>query len=211
MNRLTICPPQSAPNRDPSRGAQFIRRHNALLCVDWGPTWTPIERQTPRRITIRSRRHEAVMVNLSTNGEVDSSILSGSTSLSTQKPCKIRINRRWRLIVVFSHFSYFSRNRAGKAVSADTKLAQPFVLCPRARPRRPWGGPIGAEVPHAGRGSIVGRRPSHRRRQLQYRQKALASCIWRGVRHSASNRRDDATTIHRHCARQVATFSRFAL
>jgi hypothetical protein len=85
-------------------------------------------------------------------------------SLSTQRPCKISINRRWRLIVAFSHFSYFSRNRAGKAVSADTKLAQPFVLCPRARrlsgarrelaspnrrkrPLAALGRPIGAEMP----------------------------------------------------------------
>jgi hypothetical protein len=34
-------------------GAQLISRYNATLCVNWGPTWTPIERQTPRRITVR--------------------------------------------------------------------------------------------------------------------------------------------------------------
>ncbi len=40
------------PNRLPTvslPGRQLIRRHNALLCVDRGPTRTPIERQTPRR------------------------------------------------------------------------------------------------------------------------------------------------------------------
>src|ERR1700716_479284 len=29
-----------------------------LLCVDWGPTWTPIKRQTPRRITVQAPRPE---------------------------------------------------------------------------------------------------------------------------------------------------------
>src|SRR3981189_1479128 len=41
----------------------------------------------------------------------------------------------------------------------------------------------------------------------RYRQNALASCIWRGVRHSTSNRRGDATTMQIHFAREVATFS----
>ena len=29
------------------------RRYNALLRADWGQAWTPIERQTPRRIAIK--------------------------------------------------------------------------------------------------------------------------------------------------------------
>jgi hypothetical protein len=45
----------------------------------------------------------------------------------------------------------------------------------------------------------------------RYLQKALASCIWRGVRHSASNKRGDATTTQMHFARDVATFRRLAL
>ena len=36
--------------------------------------------------------------------------------------------------------------------------------------------------------------------------KRVASCIWRGVRHSGSNKRGDATIIHMHFAREVATF-----
>jgi uncharacterized protein (DUF1810 family) len=35
----------------PRRNTQLIHRYNALLFVDWGPTWTPIEGQPPRRIT----------------------------------------------------------------------------------------------------------------------------------------------------------------
>jgi hypothetical protein len=45
----------------------------------------------------------------------------------------------------------------------------------------------------------------------RYLQKAFASCISRGVRHSASNMRGDATTTQMHLARDVATFKRFAL
>jgi hypothetical protein len=45
----------------------------------------------------------------------------------------------------------------------------------------------------------------------KYLQNAFASCIWRGVRHSGSNKRGDATTTHMHFAREVATFRRFAL
>jgi hypothetical protein len=42
----------------------------------------------------------------------------------------------------------------------------------------------------------------------RYLQNALASRIRRGVRHSASNTRGDATTTQMHCAREVATFRR---
>jgi hypothetical protein len=45
----------------------------------------------------------------------------------------------------------------------------------------------------------------------RYRQKAFASCICRGVRHSASKRAGDPTTMQMHFAREVATFSRFEL
>jgi len=39
------------------------------------------------------------------------------------------------------------------------------------------------------------------------RQNALASCIWRGVRHCASKTDGEATSRHRHLAREVATLS----
>ena len=45
----------------------------------------------------------------------------------------------------------------------------------------------------------------------RYLQNAFASCIWRGVRHSGSNKRGDATTAQMHFAREVATFRRLAL
>ncbi|MEA2855405.1 MAG: hypothetical protein QOE02_5472, partial [Rhodospirillaceae bacterium] len=45
----------------------------------------------------------------------------------------------------------------------------------------------------------------------RYLQKALASCIWRGVRHSASNSRGEATITQMHFAREVATFKRLTL
>jgi hypothetical protein len=45
----------------------------------------------------------------------------------------------------------------------------------------------------------------------RYLQNALASRIWRGVLHSTSNKRGDATTTQMHFAREVATFRRLAL
>jgi hypothetical protein len=45
------------------------------------------------------------------NGEVDSSILSGSTSLLSQNPFEISIMQRFCLIANFSHISHFGRNR----------------------------------------------------------------------------------------------------
>jgi hypothetical protein len=48
----------------------------------------------------------------------------------SRKPYKISINPRFRLIAGFSHFSYFGRNRPGKRVPVDTKLAQRFAFCP---------------------------------------------------------------------------------
>jgi hypothetical protein len=57
------------------------------------------------------------------NGEVDSSILSGSTSFSLENPFKISTKQRFRLNAGFSHFSYLGRNRPRKRVSTDTKLA----------------------------------------------------------------------------------------
>jgi hypothetical protein len=47
------------------------------------------------------------------NGEVDSSILSGSTSL--EKPFKITINLGFHRIVGFGHFSYFRPEQTMKA------------------------------------------------------------------------------------------------
>jgi hypothetical protein len=55
---------------------------------------------------------------------------------------------------------------------------------------------------HRGRNSIAISR---------YLQKAFASCICRGVRHSASKSRGEATMTQMHFALYVATFSRFAL
>ena len=43
------------------------------------------------------------------------------------------------------------------------------------------------------------------------RQKALASCIWRGLRHSGSNRRGLPTTMTLDMAREVATLKRLRL
>jgi hypothetical protein len=62
-----------------------------------------------------------------------SSILSGSTSLSFKKSFKISINRCFYLWPSFSHIGYFDRNRPGKHVSTDTKLAQRFAFCPRGK------------------------------------------------------------------------------
>ena len=45
----------------------------------------------------------------------------------------------------------------------------------------------------------------------RYRQNAFASCICRGVRHSASNIAGDPTKMQTHLAREVATFNLFAL
>jgi hypothetical protein len=45
----------------------------------------------------------------------------------------------------------------------------------------------------------------------RYLQNALASCICLGVRHSASNKRGEATITQTHFAREVATFKRLAL
>src|SRR5262249_33606504 len=45
----------------------------------------------------------------------------------------------------------------------------------------------------------------------KYRQNALASCICRGVRHSASNTSGEPTRTQTHFAREVATFRRFEL
>ena len=44
-----------------------------------------------------------------------------------------------------------------------------------------------------------------------YRQRAFASCIWRGFLHSGSSRRGLPTIITIAWAREVATFSRFKL
>jgi hypothetical protein len=43
----------------------------------------------------------------------------------------------------------------------------------------------------------------------EYRQKALAIRIWSGVRQSASKTLGEATRTQMHCAREVATLSRF--
>jgi hypothetical protein len=45
------------------------------------------------------------------NGEVDSSILSGSTIHSLAKALKIKHNSRFRSIVGFGHYSHFEQNR----------------------------------------------------------------------------------------------------
>src|SRR6516165_9382101 len=45
----------------------------------------------------------------------------------------------------------------------------------------------------------------------RYLQNALASCICRGVRHSASNTNGEPTRMQTHFAREVATFRRFEL
>ena len=43
------------------------------------------------------------------------------------------------------------------------------------------------------------------------RQNALANCIWRGLRHSGSNRRGLPTTMTLDMAREVATLKRLRL
>ena len=45
----------------------------------------------------------------------------------------------------------------------------------------------------------------------QYRQKAFANCIWRGLRHSGEKSSGLPTRIHNARAREVATLSRFGL
>jgi hypothetical protein len=45
----------------------------------------------------------------------------------------------------------------------------------------------------------------------RYRQNAFASCICRGIRHSASKTEGEPTRMHMHFARDVATLSRFWL
>jgi hypothetical protein len=69
------------------------------------------------------------------NGEVDSSILSGSTIHSLAKSLKIQHNSRLRPIVSFDHFSHFEQNRPRRRVPTDTKLAHRFYFC--LRPFRP--------------------------------------------------------------------------
>jgi hypothetical protein len=68
-------------------------------------------------------------------GEVDSSILSGSTIHSLAKNLKIQHNSRFRSIVSFDHFSHFEQNRPRRRVPTDTKLAHRFYFC--LRPFRP--------------------------------------------------------------------------
>jgi hypothetical protein len=75
------------------------------------------------------RRRKASIERSIGNGEVDSSILSGSTIPFLQKALQISINPRFHLTAGFSHFSYFSQNRPRKHVSTDTKLAQRFAFC----------------------------------------------------------------------------------
>jgi hypothetical protein len=55
----------------------------------------------------------------------------------SKKPYKISVNPRFRLTAGFSHFSYFGRNRPGKRVSTDTKLAQRFAFCPLIQTMQP--------------------------------------------------------------------------
>src|SRR5277367_1453503 len=45
----------------------------------------------------------------------------------------------------------------------------------------------------------------------RYRQRAFASCIWRGLRQSGSNKLGLPTTITVDIAREVATLNRFRL
>src|ERR1700737_2113042 len=78
----------------------------------------------------------------------------------SQRPCKISINSRFGSIAGFSHFSYFGRNRSRKYVSADTKLAQVFDLCPtpidivgRSTARHPLSCFPGRETLNGGRGA----------------------------------------------------------
>jgi hypothetical protein len=63
------------------------------------------------------------------NGEVDSSILSGSTIFS-QKSFEISAKLHLRLIV---GFGYVERNRPRMRVSTDTRPAQWFAFCPAAK------------------------------------------------------------------------------
>ena len=60
------------------------------------------------------------------NGEVDSSILSGSTSRSLVKACKISINSRLRLVAGFG----FRSEQTMKAWVGRHKLTQRFAFCP---------------------------------------------------------------------------------
>src|ERR1700742_928335 len=69
----------------------------------------------------------------------------------------------------------------------------------------------GVEDPQGVAVDDMGMRPNHNvLANSMYLQKAFASCICFGVRHSASNNRGDATITQRHLARDVATLSRFA-
>jgi len=61
------------------------------------------------------------------------------------------------------------------------------------------------------RGGIAPSPPPHVLHNSTYRQKALASIICLGVRHSGWSTRGLATTMQIALAREVATFSRFAL
>ncbi len=79
---------------------------------------------------IRACCRSSVVEHSIGNGEVDSSILSGSTSFLSGKPCKISINPRFHLAAGSSHFGYFARNRPGKREPTDTKLARWFAFCP---------------------------------------------------------------------------------
>src|SRR5215475_8384340 len=76
--------------------------------------------------------------------------------------------------------------------------------------------PPGSTSPREPRVDAPARPGEEQRHQIvvassRYRQKALASCICRGVRHSASKIAGAATSTHRHFARDVATLSLLAL
>jgi hypothetical protein len=117
--------------------------------------------------------------------------------LLSKKPYKISINPRFRLAAGFSHFSYFGRNRPGKRVSTDTKLAQRFAFCPlmqtmqpaafSLRPIRPlrtaeglFKGPSALEPTASSQsGPLTRRSASHRSPMLTRRLSALASTCFR--------------------------------
>src|ERR1700738_4713272 len=111
---------------------------------------------------ILNRSRETRLEHSIGNGEVDSSILSGSTIHSFAKALKIEHNSRFRSIAGFDHFSHFEQNRPRRCVPTDTKLAHRFYFC--LRPfrlglralSRPRPAPTGRPLPGHGAGPGTG-------------------------------------------------------
>src|SRR6188508_160196 len=84
------------PILDPSRPAPCLRQRGPC-----GKNRPPAGAFWGRFLEYRACCRSSVVEHSIGNGEVDSSILSGSTSLSLAPPHKISISARFRLIVSF--------------------------------------------------------------------------------------------------------------